>query len=388
MNDQIRKALLNKGFYLYLLPTYTQAKKVVWQNPEMMKHFPDAIIESKNNTELYIKFRNGSIWQLGGTDKPESWRGTNPIDVVFDEYAEMKESIWLEVIRPILTENHGTATFIFTPRGKNHAWKLLEYARQNSGNWYHSILTVNDTHAIPQEDLDEARREMTEMYYKQEFLCEFQEGASDFFRGVSSAIWDGRLQISTNKTYQLGCDLAKYNDWTVLTPFDLTTFKAGFQERFNQIDWNLQKARIEAFYLRFNKGRLFVDRTGIGDPIVDDLTKKQINVEPVVFNEQTRKDLLTNLQLLIEQGKIKIPNDPILISELQSFQYQLGERGKIKISVPEGLHDDCVFSLALAVWGIPTKPIPESDPLGKRYEHEFDFYKQHTQAPGLRRLRK
>jgi hypothetical protein len=68
-------------------------------------------------------------------------------------------------------------------------------------------------------------------------------------------------------------------------------------------------------------------------------------------------DLLRNLQILLEQDRIKIPNDPILIAELKSMQYQLSPAGNLTVQVPDGLHDDCIMSLALAVWDIPQNPI-------------------------------
>jgi hypothetical protein len=79
---------------------------------------------------------------------------------------------------------------------------------------------------------------------------------------------------------------------------------------------------------------------------------------PFKFTEASRMDILNNLLLLLEQDRIKIPDDPILKAELQSFRYTMTETRKIKVGVPEGLHDDCVFSLALACYNLPNKPLP------------------------------
>jgi hypothetical protein len=130
------------------------------------------------------------------------------------------------------------------------------------------------------------------------------------------------------------------------------------QDRFNQIDWNLQKAKIEAAYHRYGKPQIYMDSTGVGDPIYDDLIKRGMRVISYKFTETTRRDLLVNLGLKLEQDKIKIPDDEILKAELQSFHYELSDSGRVKIVVPDKLHDDCVFSLALACWELPTNPIP------------------------------
>ena len=158
----------------------------------------------------------------------------------------------------------------------------------------------------------------------------------------------------------MGVDLAKYQDYTVITVIDLTSFKVVEIERFNQIDWALQKARIEAIYLRYFSPLTYIDSTGVGDPIYEDLFKRGLNrIQPFKFTEQSRRELLTNLQLHIEQGKISIPDNQILINELRSMRYELmGDKGKVKAVVPDGMHDDMIMSLALACYQLPQNPIP------------------------------
>ncbi len=98
----------------------------------------------------------------------------------------------------------------------------------------------------------------------------------------------------------------------------------------------------------------------MGDPIVEDLKARGLDIgnegEGFKFTEVSRQNLLNNLAILLEQDKIKIPDEEGLIAELESFQYSLSETGKIKVKAPEGLHDDRVMSLALSVWGA-TQPI-------------------------------
>jgi phage FluMu gp28-like protein len=119
----------------------------------------------------------------------------------------------------------------------------------------------------------------------------------------------------------------------------------------------LQKAKIENIYLKRNRGKVILDSTGVGEPVYDDLYNRGITIEAYRFNVKSRMDLLRNLQILLEQDKIKIPNDPVLISELKSMQYALTPSGNVTVQVPDGMHDDCIMSLALSVWGIPDRPI-------------------------------
>jgi hypothetical protein len=59
--------------------------------------------------------------------------------------------------------------------------------------------------------------------------------------------------------------------------------------------------------------------------------------------------IIQHLQSAFEHSSIKILNDPILIGELQAYEGQQLSSGW-KYGAPEGLHDDCVMSLAIAWW--------------------------------------
>ncbi len=318
-------------------------------------HVPNEIVLKKNDSELAVYYKNGSIQRFVGAEDPDRHRGVNTIDVVFDEFSEMKEEIWTAIFQPILQENGGTATFIFTPKGKNHSWKLLQLAR-DSQDWFVQILGVKNTNVFTKEQLIEIQRTTPQALYQQEYECSFIDNAGQYFRRIRDNI-DTNVNYPVDGDFQIGVDLAKYQDWTVITPFNLNTFRVYPQDRFNQIDWNLQKARIQVAFGKY-KGDVSVciDKTGVGDPVVEDL-KKEINIpeEPFDhafrFTQQSRSDLLKNLAILLEQDKIKIPNDEGLISELESMRYEMTENGSLKITVPSNMTDDRIMSLGLAVYG-------------------------------------
>lgn len=366
------------GNYYYFLPTYAQAKKVIWEGKTkegvpFLEFFPRELILGKpNDTELKIKFTNGSLFQLIGSDNIDSIVGTNPRGCVFSEFSLQDPKAW-NYMRPILAENGGWTIFNGTPRGKNHAWNVLQLAR-TSESWFSEVLTVDDTQAISKEALAEEKKEMPQDLYEQEYYCKFIDGAGQFFRRIKQNTYKKDTYLPEVGDFQIGADLAKYQDWTVLTPFNLNHFIAYPQERFNQVDWNLQKAKIEAMARRHSTpdtgqtALIWPDATGVGDPIVEDLAAKGLRIggehsEGFKFTELSRKQLLDNLAILLEQDKIKIPDDEGLIMELESFQYTLTERGKIKVEVPSGMTDDRVMSLALSVWGVREPVRSDSDTL-------------------------
>lgn len=361
-NIMIREACKEVGTYFYFLPSYTQAKKVIWDNIDndgfkMLDHIPDEIVRRKNETGLMVELLNGSIIQLIAADTfAQTSVGTNPKGVVFSEYSISNALVW-NFLRPILLANKGWAIFNFTPRGMNHATKLLTLARERPKVWFTQVLTVDDTTVFTKEQLQsELDDGMPLDLWEQEYYCKIIEGASSVFRKIEENIHHDEIKAEPGRLYQLGIDLAKYQDFTVLTAIDLHTLKVAKQERFNKMDWNTQKEQIVKFIRYWNNGVCWMDTTGLGDPIFDDLRTMNVKIEPFKFNEMSREQLLNNLRVLIEQNKIKLPDDPILTGELRAFQYELSG-AKVKMKVPESLHDDTVMSLGLACWGISV-PIP------------------------------
>lgn len=374
LNYMIKEMPKRVGTYHYVFPEFNQGRKVLWDGIDkdgvpFLAHFPKEIITSKNDQEMQLTINGGSVFQIVGSDKMDNLVGTNPIGIVFSEYPIQKPTVW-DFYRPILAENGGWAVFDFTPRGMNHGWKILQQAREDADHWFSQVLTVNDTDVISQEVLDQEKKEMPEALFKQEYYCEFLEGAGSFFRRVKENIRYEEKEHNGHQ-FQLGIDLAKYHDWTVITPFCLNCFQILPQDRFNQVDWNLQKARIATAVYKYNNARIVVDATGVGDPIAEDLERAGFSVLPFKFTEISRRQLLDNFSIKLEQDKITIPDDEGLTAELQSMTFSLTEAGKTKVTVAEGLTDDRIMSAALSVWDVsmPIKEPKNSD--FKIYEQDF-----------------
>lgn len=178
-----KKMLERVGYYAYFFPTYKQGKKVLWngmdaQGFKFIDHIPQALRRRTDNTDMLIELKNGSVFQVIGTDNVDSFRGANPVGAVFSEYAWQNPLAW-DTIRPILNENGGWAVFNTTPLGKNHAYRLFEAAKQNP-KWFAQLLTIENTSrengqaVITQEDIDEERKMgMEEDMILQEYFCSF-----------------------------------------------------------------------------------------------------------------------------------------------------------------------------------------------------------------------
>lgn len=182
INLVAKKMYERVGAYYYFFPTYNQGRKILWDGRDksgfkFMDHIPESIRARTDNTQMLIETKLGSIFQIIGTDKIDSIVGTNPIGCVFSEYSLQDPSAW-DYMRPILAENGGWAVFNYTPRGENHGYELYQLAQNDPEHWFCQLLTVDDTHVIPQDVLDQERREIiqkdgNDALYQQEYMCSF-----------------------------------------------------------------------------------------------------------------------------------------------------------------------------------------------------------------------
>lgn len=341
--------------YLYVSPTYKQAKAIVMHDPLMLSRWlpREALRHEFNKSELFGEFHSGSKLFIKGADDPDSIRGPRYKGVVFDEFAKMKPAVWHEILYPTLLETNGWAMFGFTPKGRNHAWDLFRRAESaDHPDYSRMLLRASDSHLLSDVALAQAQADMGDDLYQQEFECEFLESASSVFKGLEACIAGEFQPAHPDKRYVMGVDLGRTHDATVLTVLDCAARHLVAYHRMTDSDWALQKRAIAELSLRYHDPLLLVDQTGIGSPIVEDLRELGLSVEGYTYTEQSKRTLIDGLRIAIAQRLITIPREATqLLEELQDFEMTLGERGQVFFSAPEGegFYDDSVNSLALAV---------------------------------------
>jgi phage terminase large subunit len=202
-------ALTRVASYWHCLPEYEQARKALWTavNPitgvrRIDEAFPPILRESKDEQAMFIRLKNGSTWQLIGSDRYNQLVGAGVAGVVFSEWALANPSAW-GYIRPMIEENNGWAVFITTPRGRNHAYAMYQMAKNNP-RWFAELSTIEDTKALSAEALAEARAEYIALYgedmgqahFQQEYYCSFNAAILGAFyaREMAAVRSSGRIR--------------------------------------------------------------------------------------------------------------------------------------------------------------------------------------------------
>ena len=349
ITELVRQAHRKVGVYWHVFPTYGEAKDAIWRDPAMLFNIiPKELIHHINESELIVFFKNGSLLQLKGADKPERLLGSGPLGVVLDEFAEMKVETWQRVVEPILRANGGWCWFVGTPRGKNHLFEMYQLGQQGKEEWKSWKLKASESGIIAPDQLANARETMRETLFNQEWECEFLEGEGSVFRNVREVMTAEPQKPITGHLYVAGIDLAKVRDYTVISVFDRVDNSQVYQDRLRTLEWPFQKSKIIEISRHYNNSLSVIDATGIGDPIVDDLSRVGLAVEPFKITEPSKKDLIEKLSIWIEQKKIKLLPLQETIFEYDNFSYEIGSTGRIRYGAREGFNDDIIISQALA----------------------------------------
>ncbi len=341
-----RAGLERAGDYGWIAPTYFIAERGVEALREIAGGMLTIVGRNPIRAELTSTIGKSRILFLSA-DNPESILGLGFRGIVVDEAARIPQQVWNYTIRPTIAQTMGWATLISTPNGRGWFYDLHTRGKDPTESDYASFHFASNTNPyFPEHEWEEARRTLPEDVFRQEYMAEFLEDSAGVFRNVDACL----LPAPATRTDDvvIGCDLAKHTDHTVLIAMDRKTGQCLEMERFNQLDWPIQKERIVDFVRKHN-GLLVLDATGIGDPVYDDLRRVLPRIEPVKLTNVNKAQLIQRLIVAIEQRQVAWPTAwSVLTDELKRYEYKLTPNGAITYNAPGGYHDDCVIALALA----------------------------------------
>lgn len=327
---------------------------------EVVRQIPPQLLAKSpprsTSNELIIEFKNGSYIEFYSGGNPDSLAGEGVHFVVVDEAALIPNGVWQQLIRPTLMDTKGEAFIISTPRGKNWFWTMYNLGQSDNDEYASWQFPQSCNPFIDPDETAAAKGELPELMFRQEIMAEFlAAGASIFGLGLEKpgAIEDG-LYVPHGQIY-LGIDLAKQEDFTVLTAVRAEDRKPVFHDRFNTISWPKQRVRIADTIsdLEALPGvesvTALIDSTGLGDVVYEELSEMGVDVVPIKFTNDWKEKAVKLLAADLEQGKAFIL--PEQVTEFESYEFTISDAGKYKFEASVG-HDDEVSAKLLEHWGI------------------------------------
>lgn len=285
---------------------------------------------------------------------PDNLYGEDVFAAVFDEFTRAKESAWI-ALRSTLTATKGQCKFIGNAKGrKNWGYKLALKAKNGEPGYEFFKITAYDAvreGILDLEEVEQAKRDLPELAFKELYLAEeSDDGANPFgMKFIEKQV----KPLSNERPVCFGIDLAKSVDWTVITGLDDNGIPCYF-ERW-QGDWGYTRRRIIS---TVGSTPAAMDSTGVGDPIVEDVQRECGNVEGYHYSSMSKQKLMEGLATGLQNGEVGVL-DGVMKDELEAFEFVYTRTG-VRYSAPEGMHDDCVNSLALAYYkfkNAPTNPV-------------------------------
>jgi phage FluMu gp28-like protein len=328
--------------YWWVAPVYPQAQ-IAFRR--MKRGLPQSIARV-NESALTLALPNGATIWFKSAEKPDNLYGEDVYAAVVDEASRCREDAWFAV-RSTLTATRGPVRIIGNVKGrKNWAYNLARKAQAGEQGMAYAKLTAFDAVAagiLSADEVEDAKRQLPAQVFRELYLAEPSDDGGNPFG--HDAIRACIKPLSTEPPTAFGIDLAKSVDWTVPLGLDANGVTCKFDRW--QGPWDTTKQRIKALV---GKTPALVDATGVGDPVVEDLQRESgYNYEGFKFSSTSKQQLMEGLAVAIQQREIGYPNEPpTIVNELMAFEYEYTRTG-VRYSAPEGMHDDCVCALALAV---------------------------------------
>lgn len=332
-------------------PTYKMLTEVWREALRVLK----PVAARVSNSEHRIENITGGVLEFWSLDNPDSARGRKYRRIIIDEAAMVPALMdaWQYVLRPTLVDYSGDAYFLSTPKGRGGFWQMWQWGQDpHMPEWASWQMPSNVNPRLKQSELDAMRDTMPERVYQQEILATFLEDGGGVFRGVrKAATAEPQDSNHLGHTYVFGVDWARDNDFTVITAIDTSTMAMVALDRFNHIDYHVQTQRLRAMADRFKPAAIVAESNSIGAPIIEQLRRQGLPVVPFTTTNASKQIAIDALALAFERGQLRILPDEVLIGELEAYTMERLPSGMLRYGAPDGGHDDCVMSLALAFSG-------------------------------------
>jgi len=330
----------------------------------VLKHLPQKYWKWRQQRKELEIF--GHKLDMRSADRPELIEGFAYKFIMLNEAGIIlrKDYLYYNTILPMTLDFNPDFYIGGTPKGKGLFHELAVKADDplKKGQEFFRFTSFDNPY-LTEEQKQQLIDEIPKSIQEQEVYANFLEDSSTVFRNLEKCAVAKPREPEAGKTYFLGTDLARLQDYTVIVVMD-TEGNQVYMDRFIEIDWKTQEERIKFVAKKYNDAQVWLDVTGVGDPIYEALVAMDVLVQPYKFTNESKKQLIQMLMMSLEQEKIKLfnkedINGKVQFNEMVIFEYEMTSSGLIRYQAPEGYHDDCVMGLALANWGVHKRMIPK-----------------------------
>lgn len=332
-----------RDWYWYA-PSYGVSKiaylrLIRWLN----KADPKQRIWRKNDSELFVELKPGSRIYFKGAERPDMLFGPDAWGVVIDEGTRCREQM-LEVALSVTTATDGWIAIIGNMKSRGD-WMYKLWHQGNQGDPDITSLKLDAWDAVEggvlqRSVIEQAQKRLPRHVFEALYLAiPSDRGTNPFGQEYIDAAGGSLSPVATDA---MGVDLAKSVDWTWVVGLDKYG-QATVDERW-QAPWELTTPKLIRL---IGKTPCLMDSTGVGDPILERVQQKCPKVQGYKFTSSSKQILMEGLSVALQQSELS-GLSALLRAELEIFEYEYTATG-VRYSAPEGMHDDGVMALALAV---------------------------------------
>lgn len=345
-----------KKFSAYISPTFAQGRKVYREITELLEG--KGIIKKVNSSTLTIESVFGSTLQFFSMESPVSIRGNTVSGIlVVDEMAFFPDLLpdgtecWGSTIFPITKRHKPKTIIISTPRGKRgDFYKMYLRAKARTKGWKYIEGNIYDDSLLTEEEIEEIKSQLSDVAFREEFLCEFLDSSLTYFTGFEDCF--DMMSVPSYLKCWIGVDLsANGKDETIVT----------FINELSQIEQRVIKGTLDQKYRQIgqlidtapNLQGVLIESNGIGEPMINEIkkaTKKKRLIKEFVTTNESKNAILSDLAMKISKKEIHfLKSDNQLFAQFGSFIVKWTKTGKMQLMAMDGKHDDRIMSLAIAL---------------------------------------
>ena len=360
-------ALTHPNSYIAVVgPSWRQTKLIIRKINAFLTKLPKAWYVKPRKT--IVELKNGSRIECF-PNNPETIRGPT-LDIVYcDEmnFIPNDEEMFDAIMWTLVTKKHGKFICSSTPWHTDSVfWRIwnepaFEHYAKSHVTWREAL---EPNGPLKRSMLEQIRKqyEGDKWRWVREMEAEWSEDVDHWLsQSLIASCVDGDLEliprdVKNQGRFYVGVDLGKHRDYSVVAVVDRKEDGTLRLVHCHQFPLETPYASVIGYLKALCDKwrvvvRIAVDKTGVGDPIVEDMIQTGLpRVEGVNFTEPKKEEMATILKQNMVEGRFKLPYDRDVINELNVERFELTKSGKIKFSHPEGTHDDRFWAVALAVY--------------------------------------